>query len=115
MTESDETGMIEQVRAIKQITDKMNDESVDQALDIIVNLIKKPDVPSSDVHKAITRLDALGAYFGTQASWYKGWGKGGTEERYKKDMYYTLKESFQRLSDAVKYQAKSHGQTGFNQ
>lgn len=115
MTEFDDTGIIEQVRAIKRITDKMDDPSVDKALAIVVELIKKPDVPSNDVKVAITRLEALATYFGVQASWYKGWGKGGLEERYRKDMYYSLRESFQRLADAVKYQAKIHGQIGFNQ
>lgn len=115
MTEFEETGIIEQVRAIKRITDKMDDASVDKALAIIIELIKKPEVPSSDVKVAITRLEALAAYFGAEASWYKGWGKGGLEERYRKDMYYTLRESFQRLADAVKYQAKVHGQIGSNQ
>lgn len=114
MTESYGVGIIEEVRNIKNITDRMDDPAVDKALAIIVELLKKPDVNKAEISHAITRLEALSAYFGAEASWYKGWGKSGVEERYKKDMYYSLRESFQRLADAVKYQAKVHGQTGFN-
>lgn len=114
MTERPETGTIEQIRTIKKISDQMDDANVDEALRLVVELIKKPDVNSADVSKAITKLSALAAYFATEASYYKGWGKAGIEERYKKDMYYTLKDSLNHLADAVKYQAKA-GQGGFNQ
>lgn len=113
MTDSHNIGTIEQVRNVKQITDRMGDPEVDKALAIIVELLRKPDVKKDEISHAITRLEALSAYFGVEASWYKGWGKSGVDERYKKDMYYSLRESFQRLADSVKYQAKSPNQTGF--
>lgn len=112
MTKHDYSAIIDQVKDIKRISDEMNDPEVDKALALVIETIKKPDV-SAHAHLAVTQLSALAAYFAVEATYYKNWGKAGIEERFKKDMYYTLNDALSQLADAIKYQAKQ-GAPKFN-
>ena len=112
MTKTDYRAIIDQVKDIKSIADEMQDPEVDKALAIVIDVMQRPDV-SGKVHVAITQLSALAAYFAVEATFYKNWGKGGIQERFKKDMYYTLNDSLSQLADALKYQAKQ-GTPKFN-
>lgn len=86
----------------------LNDSDVDDAVDIIVKCIKKPDVPAAKASLNIVKLEALSARFGLLATYYMTIGKDGRDEIQKKNLYFTLKEVTARLADALKYSARFH-------
>ena len=88
---------------LKRISEFMDDPELDEALTYVIQLIKKPDVPVAKVDKVIVKLSALATSFAFKATLFKGIAKGDTENRYKKDMYYTAKDSLRDLVDALKY------------
>lgn len=86
-----------------KISQTMNDPDLDEALRYIIKLIEKPDIPPKTAVTVIVRLEALSAKFAFAQSYYKTFGKAGTDERYKKDVYYTAREATVRLVDSLKY------------
>ena len=109
MTESINDDIFSHVEEFVRISEEMNDPRIDELLSKIVKMLQKPDATSpGNVAINIIRLEALAAHFAKMATYYKTLGKGGVPERYRKDMYYTAKESTQRLVDALKYVVRVH-------
>jgi len=81
----------------------MEDPELDEALTYIIKLIEKPDIPAKTAVSVIVKLEPLAAKFAFAQSYYKTFGKSGTDERYKKDIYYTAREATVRLVDSLKY------------
>ena len=104
MTES----TIDQISTLTEFNDMkefMNDPDLDYALDLIIKLIAKPDVPSSKAPDLIVKMQALAAKFAMLSRFYTTFEKGG-ENAKKKNVYYTAEEAITRLVDALKYSAK---------
>jgi hypothetical protein len=68
----------------------------------------KPDIPSSQAVVLISKLQAMSAKFGVLATWYTTVEKGpsGSVNNTKKHVYYTMKDSIDKLVDSLKYVAK---------
>lgn len=83
----------------------MGDEHLDAALEIVVKLLMKPDVPSAAAPKLIIELQAMSTKFAILASVYStiAKDKAGTVNNNKKNIYYSLKEAIDKLVDALKY------------
>jgi hypothetical protein len=95
--------IITSVTEFVKLSEAINDPALDEALAYVVKLIEKPDVPPSAAVRTIVKLEALSAKFAFAQTFYKTFGKSGTEERYKKDVYYTARDAIERLVDALKY------------
>lgn len=83
----------------------MQDKDLDIALDLVVKLIAKPDVPAMKAPELIVKLQALSAKFSMLARYYTTFEKG-TESSKKKNVYYTASDCVDKLVDALKYSAK---------
>ena len=104
MTES----TIDQISALTEFNDMkefMNDKDLDYALDLIIKLIAKPDVPSSKAPDLIIKMQALSAKFAMLSRYYTTFEKGGDNAK-KKNVYYTAEEAINRIVDALKYSAR---------
>jgi hypothetical protein len=115
LTADVESGILNNVKELVWIADKLEDPELEAALAILVKMIAKPDVPMNKVGPSIVRLTALAAKFSFAATYYKTYGSTGTGDagkpgRYKKDMYYTAAEAINRLVDALKYIVRASGQ-----
>ena len=97
--------LISQVTEFNDISEHMQDEDLDLALDIIIKLIAKPDVPASKVAALIVQLQAMSVKFKMQAKYYMHFKKG-TQFAAKKGTYMTASESIDKLVDALKYEAR---------
>lgn len=100
--------VLESVSKVTEFNDMkefMNDPDLDEALDLIVKLIMKPDVPSSKAPELIVRLQALSAKFSMLSRYYTTFEKGGDSAK-KKNVYYTVADAIDKLVDAVKYMAR---------
>lgn len=100
--------IINQVAEFTDIHDFLQDEEVDEALAIIVKIFSKPDIPPTQAVVLIAKLQALSAKFGILATYYSTIAKGpaGSINSKKKNVYYTLKDSLDKLVDSLKYVAR---------
>jgi hypothetical protein len=99
---------IDKITEFNDIHEFMNDEDLDEALDIIVKLVMKPDVPPASATLLVTKLQAMSAKFGVLATWYTTVAKGpsGSVNHTKKNVYYTLSDQCDKLANALKYVAR---------
>ena len=105
---ADEKNTLEVISLVTEFNDLhdfMNDEQLDRAMMAIINIIAKPDIPAAKAHILIVELQAISAKFGVLASYYStiAKDKAGTINNNKKNIYYSVKESVDKLVDALKY------------
>lgn len=107
-----EASTIEIISAITDFNDlsehMKHDEQLDRALELVVKLIAKPDIPPTAAPKIIVEMQALSAKFAISAALYKTFArdKAGTENNYRKEVYYTLRDAIDRVVDSLKYTAR---------
>jgi len=100
--------LINQVAEFNDINEFMKDDEVDEALALIVKIYTKPDIPSTQAVVLIAKLQAMSAKCGILATYYSTIAKGptGSISNKKKNVYYTLKDSIDKLVDSLKYVAR---------
>lgn len=96
--------LLNSVSHFNEISDYMQDEELTKALVIVAKLIANPDVPPAKVAVTITQLQAYSAKFGMLASWYSHVKK---EDRARKNLYYSARETIDKLVDALKYSVRT--------
>ena len=99
---------INQVTEFNDIHEFMNDPELDEALALIVKIMMKPDIQSVQAVALIGKLQAMSAKFAILATYYTTIAKGpsGSVNNTKKNVYYTMKESIDKIVDALKYLAR---------
>ena len=97
--------LISDITEFNDLHDFMKDEHLDKALAIVVKLLMNPDVPSAKAPHLIMELQAMSTKFAVMASYYStiAKDKAGTSNNNKKNVYYSVKESIDKLVDALKY------------
>ena len=100
--------VINQVSEFQDMYEFLQDEELGEALGIIVKIMTKPDVPPAQALVLLNKLQALSAKFGILATWYSTVAKGpsGSQNYVKKNVYYTMKDSLDKLVDSLKYLAR---------
>jgi hypothetical protein len=104
-TESKNTlELISDITEFNDLHDFMKDDHLDKALAIVVKLLMNPDVPSAKAPVLILELQAMSTKFAVLASVYStiAKDKAGTINNNKKNVYYSLRESIDKLVDALK-------------
>ena len=99
---------ISQVTEFNDLHEFMADPELDEALALIVKIMMKPDSPSVQAVALIGKLQAMSAKFAILATYYTTIAKGpsGSVNNTKKNVYYTMKESIDKIVDALKYLAR---------
>ena len=105
MTDKPVIELISELTEFNDIKEFMGDSDLDYALDLIIKLISKPDVPASKAPDLIVKMQALAAKFAMMARFYTTFEKGGENSK-KKNVYFTAEEAINKLVDALKYSAK---------
>ena len=97
--------LISDITEFNDLHEFMKDEHLDKTLAIVVKLLMNPDVPSAKAPNLIMELQAMSTKFSILASVYSTImkDKAGTENNNKKNVYYSVKESLDKLVDALKY------------
>ena len=103
--------IINLITEFNDINEYMKDEQLDKALAIVVKLLMNPDVPASKAPMLIIELQAMSTKFSMMASVYStiAKDKAGTTNNNKKNIYYSAKESIDKLVDALKYVVRYNG------
>ena len=101
---------ISKITEFNDLHDFMKDDDLDEALAIVVKLLMKPDVPAMQAVSLITKLQAMSAKFQILATWYTTVAKGpsGSVNHTKKNVYYTMSDTIDKLVGALKYTTKTY-------
>ena len=83
-----------------ELTEYMQDEDFTKSLEMIVKMMSQPDVPPAKAAQLIIWCESTAAKFAMLASYHAHIDKS---DRAKKNMYFTARDSMQRLTDALKY------------
>jgi len=105
MTEKPVIELISDLSEFNDMKEFMNDSDLDYALDLIIKLIAKPDVPATKAPDLIVKMQALSAKFALMARYYTTFEKGG-ENAKKKNVYFTAEDAINKIVDALKYSAR---------
>lgn len=99
---------INQVTEFNDLHEFMKDSDLDEAMSLIVKIMMKPDIPSVQAVALISKLQAMSAKFAILATYYTTVAKGpsGSINNTKKNVYYTMKDSIDKMVDALKYVAR---------
>ena len=104
MMENNTIELLNSVNNFNDISEFMNDGELTKALIAVAKLIANPDVPPAKATLLIVQLQAYAAKFAMLASWYSHVKK---DDRAKKNIYYSAKDSIERLVDALKYTVRT--------
>ena len=107
MTDKPVIELISELTEFNDIKEFMSDPDLDYALDLIIKLIAKPDVPATKAPDLIVKMQALSAKFAMMSRFYTTFEKGG-ENAKKKNVYYTAEEAIDKLVAALKYSMKGN-------
>lgn len=100
--------LIDSVTEFNDLSEFMHDEDLDKALEYVIQLIAKPDIPGDKAHQVIVRLQAISAKMGMLARYYTTFAHTGDKEASKKkNVYYTANEEIDKIVAALKYSARS--------
>jgi hypothetical protein len=101
---------INKVTEFNDLHEFMNDEDLDEALAMVVKILMKPDIPAVQAISLITKLQAMSAKFQILATWYTTVAKGpsGSVNHTKKNVYYTMSDTIDKLVGALKYTTKTY-------
>lgn len=111
MTEKNSLELISTITEFNDLHEFMQDEQLDRAMAIVVKLLMNPDVPAAKAPHLIIELQAMSTKFSMLASVYAtiAKDKAGTANNNKKNVYYSAKESIDKLVDALKYVVRYNG------
>ena len=100
MTEGTGQTTLEMINGLAEIAEFMEDEELNTALTMIAKLIIKPDIPAPVASIEIVRLQAIAGKLALKATWM---ANVDTNNRAKKNIYYTAAEAVNNLVSALKY------------
>lgn len=86
---------------------ELQDPDLSQALDTVIKLIAKPDLPPAAATRLIVQLQAMAVKFKMQAKYYMIINKEG-EAAKKKNIYLSMAEALKDVVDSLKYLAKNY-------
>jgi hypothetical protein len=103
--------LISSITEFNDLHEYMKDDQLDRSLAIVVKLLMNPDVPAAKAPHLIIELQAMSTKFAMMASVYStiAKDKAGTVNNNKKNIYYSAKESIDKLVDALKYVVRYNG------
>lgn len=102
---------ISTITEFNDLHDFLQDPQLDRAMNVVINIMAKPDIPPAKAHILIVELQAISAKFGMLASYYStiAKDKAGTVNNNKKNIYYSVKECIDKLVDSLKYIVRYNG------
>ena len=111
MSDKNSLELISDITEFNDLHEFMKDEHLDKVLGIVVKLLMNPDVPATKAPLLIIELQAMSTKFAILASVYSTIlkDKAGTQNNNKKNVYYSVKESIDKLVDALKYVVRYNG------
>lgn len=98
--------LVSDITEFNDMKEILQDKDVDEAMDIVIKLIAKPNVPPGTAAALVVQVQALSAKFALLAKYYMIYKKDGEEAKNKKNTFMTLTAELEKLANALKYLAK---------
>ena len=95
---------ISQISELDEIAQYVGDEQLTEALEVLVKLILKPDIPPQVAVYEIVRLQAIAAKLKMRGVWMANVDKTGN--RAIKNLYYAAADELDKLVSALKFSVK---------
>ncbi|QMP84218.1 hypothetical protein HUN41_00089 [Streptomyces phage Coruscant] len=101
--------LIDGMMEIQEMNDFMQDKSLEEAFDLVIKLMMKPDVPPAMAQTLIVKLQSYASYFAMHATIYSTIkkDKAGSSSYHKKNIYYTAADALDKIVQALKYAVKT--------
>lgn len=111
MQEEGEKGLLEfvsDVHDLMELIEFMDDDTFSEALDLVVKLCVKPQIPSSKAATLAVQMQAFSAKFKMQATAIMVLknSKAGTRENKLKNTYFAMSDICDKMAAALKYIAR---------
>lgn len=91
----------------REMSEFLTDKQVDRALVLLIKLLRDPGGPGqASVPSLIVELQAISTHCALKATYYQTIGKSEPDSTHKKNIYYTFRDAFIKLTDSVKYMLK---------
>ena len=90
-----------------EVCSKMNDPDLEECLNEVIRVFRKPELLPSRASILIQKLQAMATMIGIKKHWYMAYGPKTPEGKFKKNMYYTLEERLDKMVDALKFIIKA--------
>ena len=108
MSLSDEKHPLEYLSEIQDLVDLndfMDDPEIGHAVNLALKVLAKPDIPPATAKIAMTEFQALAFKFKMMGNVYMTikQGKAGTDENKKKNVYFSISELCQEMTNTLKY------------
>lgn len=97
--------LVSEITEFNDLSEFMQDEQLDRALDIVVKLMVRKDVPTAKAIPLIIELQALSTKFAVMGKVYETIkaGPAKSEAAHKKNLYKNMNAALDKLVDALKY------------
>jgi hypothetical protein len=105
MAERTTVELLNDVAGFSDMSEYMNDEEFTKSLTLVAKLIANPDIPPAKAQVLLLQLQSYSVKFAMLATWYANVKK---DDKSKKNMYYSIRDSIDRLCDALKYMTRSY-------
>lgn len=109
MSEENPIVLIDGLYGLQEMHDFMKDPNLEEAFDLVIKLMMKPDVPPAKAQVLIVKLQAYASTFAMNATIYSTIkkDKAGSLSYHKKNIYYTAADSIDKIVQALKYAVKT--------
>lgn len=99
---------ISQVQDLVDLNDFMDDQDFENALELALKVIAKPDMPPAVARKALIQMQGYAFKFRMMGQVFMTIKKGraGTDENNKKNVYFSVSEQCHELAQTLKYISK---------
>ena len=96
---------LSEIQDLMDLNDFMDDAQVAEAMDLALKVLAKPDIPPATARLAMVKFQALSFKFKMMAQTYMTikQGKAGSDENKKKNVYFSLSELCQEMTNTLKY------------
>lgn len=100
--------LVSQVTEFNDLHEFMQDDQLDRALEIVVNLYMREDISPVKALKLIVELQALSTKFAILGKVYETIqsGPARSDEAHKKNLYKNINAALDKMVDALKHVAK---------
>jgi hypothetical protein len=105
MNEKTTVELLNDVNEFSNMSEYMKDEEFTKTLVLVAKLIANPDIPPAKAQILLLQLQSYSVKFAMLATWYANVKK---DDKPKKNMYYSIRDSVDRLCDALKYMTRNY-------
>lgn len=105
----EESGPLEYLNGVYELNEicrQMGDDDLSDAMNMIIKLVAKPDVPAKAAAPLVVQMQAWAASFRMKAKYWMIYNKEGDAAK-KKNTYLTMADSLNSLCDSLKYLCKA--------